>query len=513
MKRSIKALRQTTVLSDMPNEVKSSTLLLLEAQRVGSTNFSHYAGSSSAPSSKRKSMFRKLKWVALATAVLLLVGGISWRGIGERDGSTAFGQVAENMKNATSVRIDAHYRHAKDSGPSVESLKAYVQGDLLRLDIFSDSYDLKGQPDKILAIDLKKRTGWEIDQTQKTYKSFPLNDDAIKLFGKPMSILTKLTDKNAEFIGDETLEGRKVRAYRLLPGEFQLQDWKIEKGDVVKVWVDPSSGLPIRIEGDFLDPNANQKVHALYDLFQWNQPIETKLFELEVPQGFKLQDQSAAPHDLPIFAKMLENVKSLTSVTYTITQRITPEAVLIAQVYCQGSMERVELPGKQPTYDHKIPFDVVALIDYQKNEDFQVNYLSKIVWKNRVDSKAPQDQFADIVQAFRNLTEKDAEQIHEEDFMRTKTVIYRLLRATPPLGGGQEIDASETAKVWVDVESKLPVLMYFERFNANRTVKNPVTLGNFEWNQPLDSKIFTLDVPEGFEVKDERLKEESKQTQ
>src|SRR5262249_55266718 len=155
-----------------------------------------------------------------------------------------------------------------------DSLKAYVQGDLLRLDITTDSYDPKSPADKVIGADLKDRTGWEIDQAPKSYKTFALNDEAMKLLGKPMEMLTNVADKDsglgdkqAELIGDETLNGRKVQVYRLLPGNFPLQEWKIEKGNLVKVWVDAESGLPVRIEGDFAELSTEKNIHALYDHF------------------------------------------------------------------------------------------------------------------------------------------------------------------------------------------------------------------------------------------------------
>ncbi len=78
-----------------------------------------------------------------------------------------------------------------------------------------------------------------------------------------------MTDKDAELVGDETLDGTKVRVYRLLPGEFRMQDWKIEKGATAKVWVDAESGLPVRIEGDFVDPCEPSK-HSRSDMISFS---------------------------------------------------------------------------------------------------------------------------------------------------------------------------------------------------------------------------------------------------
>ncbi len=67
---------------------------------------------------------------------------------------------------------------------------------------------------------------------------------------------------------------------------FGCKVGEIEKEATAKVWVDVENGLPVRIEGDFVDPSDHANIHARYDQFQWNKPIDPKLFALSVPEGF-----------------------------------------------------------------------------------------------------------------------------------------------------------------------------------------------------------------------------------
>jgi hypothetical protein len=299
------ALRAVQVSQCVPPELISATVARIGAARLTWASLEERVTSPAVVpplaepaahtyAERNPHMFRILRWSILAAAILLLIGAISLRGISDHSGSAAFGQVAANVKNATSVTLQAHYRRGTGADQTSDSLIAYVQMDRLRLDISTDSFDPKNPPDKILAVDLKNRTGWQIDPAPKTYKTFLLNDDAMKLLGKPLLMLTSMTDKDAqlgdqqaELIGEEMLDGHKTMVYRLLPGEFKLQEWKIEKGNVVKAWVDPETNFPVRLEGDFAELSGQKNIHALYDHFQWNAPLDAKLFKLEPPEGFK----------------------------------------------------------------------------------------------------------------------------------------------------------------------------------------------------------------------------------
>ena len=62
-------------------------------------------------------------------------------------------------------------------------------------------------------------------------------------------------------------------------------------------------------------------------------------------------------------------------------------------------------------------------------------------------------------------------------------------------------------KIWVDPKTKLPVKI---RIGVNsrlgskpedRPFDTQMTFEQFEWNKRLDPKLFSLDVPKGFEVK------------
>jgi outer membrane lipoprotein-sorting protein len=62
------------------------------------------------------------------------------------------------------------------------------------------------------------------------------------------------------------------------------------KGEM-QIWVDPSTELPAKIE--IRDPNS--KVFLSFDRFEWNKPLEAEMFQLDVPEGYTIDDSLGGP--------------------------------------------------------------------------------------------------------------------------------------------------------------------------------------------------------------------------
>jgi outer membrane lipoprotein-sorting protein len=113
-----------------------------------------------------------------------------------------------------------------------------------------------------------------------------LNKDAMQKLGSPVEWLRHLAQEDGELIGDEVLNGRQTHVYRLKRVDYPLGTGKIDAGDVDKVWVDAESGLPVKIIAEFFDTLNHRHTRDVYDDFQWNKTLNTKLFSMDVPQGF-----------------------------------------------------------------------------------------------------------------------------------------------------------------------------------------------------------------------------------
>ena len=64
-----------------------------------------------------------------------------------------------------------------------------------------------------------------------------------------------------------------------------------QEGDEMKVWVDPTTGLPVRIRiaGAFSRDRTDESFLD-FDEFVWNEPLEANLFSLEIPKGYTIKD-------------------------------------------------------------------------------------------------------------------------------------------------------------------------------------------------------------------------------
>ncbi len=61
------------------------------------------------------------------------------------------------------------------------------------------------------------------------------------------------------------------------------------KDESAKLWVDPKTGLPVRIAVG--DPADKDKQFIVFEQFSWNQQLDQAMFKLEVPNGFPLKNE------------------------------------------------------------------------------------------------------------------------------------------------------------------------------------------------------------------------------
>jgi hypothetical protein len=87
-----------------------------------------------------------------------------------------------------------------------------------------------------------------------------------------------------ERLPDEEIDGRKAMVFRVeikeLPKIYKMPTWK--------VWVDPKTELPIRLEGSVEDENGKKVKQAMYDI-EFDQPLDPSLFSFTPPEGYTVQ--------------------------------------------------------------------------------------------------------------------------------------------------------------------------------------------------------------------------------
>jgi outer membrane lipoprotein-sorting protein len=219
--------------------------------------------------------------IAVAAAVLIaFVGLMSW--LVPRSGvALAFADVAEALNNVhsatwttTSVVKGPQNETVTFSGigmflaPSHERMEMTVRG---KKGIAI--YD--GQKDKTISLDPAAKTATVIN-----LKNLPPTSP----FGRTFQGLRELVagaqsgkTGKVERLGVETIDGRRAEGFRIQLGAVE-----------VKIWADPKTLLPIRVE-TATGAGAGPEVRIVMTDFQVGVDLDKSLFSLDVPPGYTIQ--------------------------------------------------------------------------------------------------------------------------------------------------------------------------------------------------------------------------------
>ena len=208
------------------------------------------------------------------------------------------------------------------------------------------------------------------------------------------------------------------------------------------------------------------------------------------------------------FADVVENVKNAKSVSFVIkiptVIQGTKKGVLQQKFYIQGDAYRMEIPSAQDGFQvapDAPPLMTVFVADWKRKNAMQFDYTTKTAKKIEADEKMWQQMaktMADPIKQLRDLKEQDVERLGEEELDGRKTLVYRLKKTD--IFMGLTITKDDTAKLWVDAKSGLPVRIAVG--DPSDTDKPFVVFEQFTWNEALAPDLFKLDVPKGFTLKD-----------
>jgi outer membrane lipoprotein-sorting protein len=281
--RAIEALRTVPTLDRPPSSCVASTLAALSSQPISPVP--------SLNQQRRQRMFRIARYSGLAAALILLAFGVGVIWLFDRGAAPVFAQVVDNVNKATSVSCTVKTRMG--SRPTFE-LKYYMQGRLMRMELpgKQEAFDAKIPFTTVAVFDVDKKTITYIDYNARTFRSENKNvDEALtKQFSSPVEWFSRITEKDAKRIGEEELNGHKTYLYQLLRINLGDKDRALEEGETAKAWVDAQSNLPVKIvlEVNGVASDRKEKSFLTAENFVWNQPLESALFKLEVPKGFKV---------------------------------------------------------------------------------------------------------------------------------------------------------------------------------------------------------------------------------
>ncbi len=173
----------------------------------------------------------------------------------------------------------------------------YIQGDAYRSEIPSAQEGVQTPPDAppivvVMLADWKQKKALLLDYTTKTAKKIDADEkkweDMAKAFADPIKQLRQLKEQDTERLADEELNGQKTQVYRLKK-KVIFMGLTHGADETAKLWVDPKSGLPVRIAVG--DPADKEKPFIVFEQFSWNVALDPDLFKLDVPKGFRLKGE------------------------------------------------------------------------------------------------------------------------------------------------------------------------------------------------------------------------------
>lgn len=270
--KALDALINENIESDVPPEVEAKMRQRLDAFRVKMAE-----AEATAPAGGRSfyllQNWRRALAVALPVAAAILLAAVIWSTFGGGNGSHAYAEVVEKMRKAqtmtyTLVMPDAGVltnAEVKCTYKAPSSFRQVMEGGkVVGVYDFDQSKGIVSIPEK--------REYFEINFERMPEQWRP---------AKAIEDLTTLPERASEELGVRTVDGRKVKGYRVT-----------EDNQDLTVWVDPATGDLIRVEGKFkYFPTALLVIKNV----QIDPDLDDSLFAMTPPAGF---EQAMAPMEL-----------------------------------------------------------------------------------------------------------------------------------------------------------------------------------------------------------------------
>jgi outer membrane lipoprotein-sorting protein len=182
----------------------------------------------------------------------------------------AFAEVVENAVQARTVQVTVVQRLGNQ--PEIVG-KLYMQENWVRFELHD------GQ--SVVVGDLQRQDALYLDPERKLAQKSSIDKRVAKEFANPIDQLRGIKLENANYVGQEYLDKSLAHVYRIEQGVLGFRTSKSE----MTVWVDPESGLPMKIVNHDLSAKVRHEVR--FEDFVWNQPLSPALFSSEIPTGYE----------------------------------------------------------------------------------------------------------------------------------------------------------------------------------------------------------------------------------
>ncbi len=190
---------------------------------------------------------------------------------------SAMEQVAATVSEAKSYTFKIIQSF---EGRAAEMKVYWITPGSLRMEDFAD-----GKPTGIEVFPYRQ-PGIRINPGQRKYQRLPARLGAVS----PLLLVSKLGGFHGQAdreLGEKQIDGRSAQG-------FEIAVTKVDSGipaGMLAIWVDSTTKLPLLIEADL--PMAGVSAKLTYTDFQWNVPLDEKLFDPKPPADYA--DNSPQP--------------------------------------------------------------------------------------------------------------------------------------------------------------------------------------------------------------------------
>jgi hypothetical protein len=181
------------------------------------------------------------------------------------------------------------------------------------------------------------------------------------------------------------------------------------------------------------------------------------------------------------FARVIENVNATRTAHCKTAIRLGHQREIDGQLYLEGSRLRLE----------QFNGLLIQLGDLDRKQALFLDVNRKVAQSVEIDVRLARE-FANPIDQLRRANTKNAKRIGEEILRGRRTQVYKLHKVDllGMKGDGEML-------VWVDVESELPAKIVVH--DPDPKAEMEMRFDEFVWNEPLDARMFSLSIPDGFQ--------------
>lgn len=194
-----------------------------------------------------------------------------------------FVKAMGRAEKATSMRA----KITTTAGDFTFEMKMYGEGDRFRNEMDMGK-DLGGF---VIIADGKTKKGLQLMTAAKTAQWLDFSKPDAKTAGAikdargVAELFAGLKGKKVQALPDETVDGRKLKVFAAKGHKLAGSGGEAD----VTVWIDPKTELPVKSRTEMTVNGV--KAVAVMEALGWNEDLDDKLFEMKVPDGYKVIEQ------------------------------------------------------------------------------------------------------------------------------------------------------------------------------------------------------------------------------